>query len=128
MTANRTAQSIQWLTVDTPPAVLIVEISRGRFGTLQSGQQGTLSNDVAIAFSEELRLPRELLPADAETPVYQLFAVIVRDPSEEGFGHFFLYTIAADGEWYMISDSVVRSVPRTEVLKSAATMLWYAKV
>jgi len=129
-TAKNTIHSIRWTTVETPPPVLLIELSRSRYGALQEGGQGVLATETIVPFLEELTLPRELWPSDtaaaaALPPTYQLFAVIVRD-GFEGSGHFFLYTIAADGEWYWVSDEFVRPVPRTDVFKAAATMLWYA--
>uniref|UniRef100_J3MY95 USP domain-containing protein n=2 Tax=Oryza brachyantha TaxID=4533 RepID=J3MY95_ORYBR len=110
------------LTISEGPNILTIALKR-----YQSGNFGKINK--AVRFPEHLNLSNYMSTADDNSPVYQLYAVVVhRDVMNAAFsGHYVCYVKDTQGKWHKMDDSQVKPVSLEKVLSKCAYMLFYAR-
>ena len=77
----------------------------------------------SVSEIRSIRSPLDITDTDNSRSRYQLAAVVVHHGSSMA-GHFFTYRRVQRG-WIRVSDTNVRPVPKIEVMRSQAYMLFY---
>lgn len=110
------------LSIDEAPNILTIVLKR-----FQEGNYGKINK--CITFPEMLDMVPFMTGTNDIPPLYMLYGVVVHvDTLNASFsGHYVSYVKDLQGNWFRIDDSVVQSVPTSQVMSEGAYILFYMR-
>ncbi|XP_025088103.1 LOW QUALITY PROTEIN: ubiquitin carboxyl-terminal hydrolase 36-like [Pomacea canaliculata] len=81
-----------------------------------------------IQFPEKLNIRPYMSQKQGESVMYSLYGVLIHSGFHCNSGHYYCYVKAPSKTWYLMNDSMVRTVPASRVFQAEAYLLFYSRL